>query len=75
MAKKQGTPEEIMARMQKPSLDGKLGVDTAIVNDGPVFDNVVPDEDVEQKGGEKAEQMALPDNNASPDEVFQIRRY
>ena len=75
MAKKQGTPEEIMANLQKPSLQGKSGVDTAIVNDGPVFDNVVPDEDVEQKGGVVAERMALPDEDAAEGEVFQIRRY
>ena len=75
MAKKQGTPEQIMADIQKPSLQGKAGVDTAIKNDGPVFDDVVPDEDVEQKGGEKAEQMAMPDSGATEGEVFQIRRY
>lgn len=40
----------------------RAGVDTAIVQqDGPVFDNVVPDEDVERKGGPSAEQMAMPD--------------
>ena len=76
MAKKQGTPEQIVANMQKPSLQGRAGVDVAIKNDGPVFDNVVPDEDVEQKGGKRAEEMALPDtDNASEGQVFQIRRY
>ena len=74
MSKKQGTPEQIMADLQKPSLEGQSGVDTAIVNDGPVFDNVVPDEDVEQKDGKKAEQMAMPDS-AAEDQIFQIRRY
>lgn len=75
ISKKQGTPEEIIADIQKPSLQGQPGVDTAIKNDGPVFDNVVPDEDVEQKGGAKAEQMAMPDGNADEGEVFKIRRY
>ena len=84
MEKKQGTPEQIIAGMQEettgghyasPATSGTRGVDTAIVADGPVFDNVVPDEDVEQKGGEKPEQMAMPDNKASENEVFQIRRY
>ncbi|MBR2864502.1 ATP-binding protein [Candidatus Saccharibacteria bacterium] len=54
------TPEQTLAQMQ-----GVSGVDTAIVKDGPVFDNVVPDEEVEQKGGESAEQMSLPDQKAS----------
>ncbi len=39
-----------------------------------VFQNVVPDEDVEQVGGKKAEEMAMPDqNNASEDQVFKVR--
>lgn len=75
ITKKQGTPEEIMADIQKPSLQGQPGIDSAIVSDGPVFDNVVPDEDVEQKGGMKAEQMAMPDGSADEGEVFKIRRY
>ncbi len=75
MAKKQGTPEQVIARMQEASIADRPGVNAAIVNDGPVFDNVVPDEDVEQKGGEKAEQMAMPDNGAAEGEVFQIRHY
>ena len=76
MAKKQGTPEQIIAKMQEGTGADTPGVNAAIVGDGPVFDNVVPDEDVEQKGGKKAEQMALPDNNgAAEGEVFQIKRY
>ena len=89
----QGTPEDIVARMQKEVATGhsassvqsistetsnvnKPGIDSAIVSDGPVFDNVVPDEDVEQKGGRKAEQMAMPDSDsATENEVFQIRHY
>ncbi len=55
--KNQGlTPEQVLVQMQ-----GKSGVDTAIVKDGPVFDNVVPDEEVEHEGGQSAEQMSLPD--------------
>ena len=93
MNKSQGTPEDIVARMQKEVATGhsassvqsistetsnvnKPGIDSAIVSDGPVFDNVVPDEDVEQKGGRKAEQMAMPDSDsATENEVFQIRHY
>ena len=33
----------------------------------PVFQNVVPDEDVEQRGGKKAEEMAMPDGGALDD--------
>lgn len=55
-----GTPEQIISQMQ-----GEAGIDTAIVKDGPVFDNVVPSEEVEQKGGQTAEQMSLPDNQAT----------
>ncbi|MBQ3470010.1 type IV secretory system conjugative DNA transfer family protein [Candidatus Saccharibacteria bacterium] len=64
------SPEEMVARMQ-----GEAGVDTAInKSDGPVFDNVVPDEDVEQAGGKKAEDMAMPDSDkAREEEVFKIR--
>lgn len=53
------TPEQMLSKMQ-----GEAGIDTAIVKDGPVFDNVVPSEEVEQKGGKSAEQMSLPDNQA-----------
>ena len=55
-----GTPEQIISQMQ-----GEAGIDTAIVKDGPVFDNVVPSEEVEQKGGQTAEQMSLPDSQAT----------
>ena len=56
-------------------MQGEAGIDVAIKqDDGPVFDNVVPDEDVEQVGGKKAEEMAMPDlDKASEDEVFKIR--
>lgn len=91
MAKKQGSPEQIISRMQseatgtvgapgaagssegnspapaKTQPNNVAGVDTAIVDDGPVFDNVVPDEDIEQKGGMKAEDVAM------PDQVLKIR--
>ncbi len=56
----------------------KAGIDTAIVQDGPVFDNVVPDESVEQKGGLSAEQMSMPDQatpgqKAEPGQILKIR--
>ncbi|MBQ3309655.1 ATP-binding protein [Candidatus Saccharibacteria bacterium] len=64
------SPERALSQMQ-----GEAGIDVAIKqDDGPVFDNVVPDEDVEQVGGKKAEEMAMPDlDKASEDEVFKIR--
>ena len=51
------SPEQTLMEMQ--------GVGKAIVDDGPVFDNVVPDESVEQAGGMSAEDMALPDGGAA----------
>ncbi len=53
------SPEQIISQMQS-----EAGISKAIVDDGPVFDNVVPNEEVEQKGGQSAEQMSLPDNQA-----------
>ncbi len=59
------SPEQALLEMQ--------GVGKAIVNDGPVFDNVVPDEDVEQAGGMSAEDMALPDGGADNASQGQVR--
>lgn len=60
------SPEQALAEMQ--------GVGKEIVNDGPVFDNVVPDEDVEQAGGMTAEQMALPDQDEAMSQAAGVER-
>ncbi|MBR2588817.1 ATP-binding protein [Candidatus Saccharibacteria bacterium] len=62
------------ATSQNLDKDMPKEIPTPTIDANPVFQNVVPDEDVEQKGGKKAEQMAMPDqDNASEGEVFKVR--
>ena len=80
--KKKGTLEATPSSV--PSISSNANSETTFSSDpakqenattaNAVFQNVVPDEDVEQVGGKKAEEMAMPDqNNASEDQVFKVR--
>lgn len=79
---KKGTLEATPSSV--PSISSNVNSETTFSSDpakqenattaNAVFQNVVPDEDVEQAGGKKAEEMAMPDqNNASEDQVFKVR--
>ena len=83
-APEQKIPEQKIPEQKTPEVQPahqpahQPGVNEAIVKDGPVFDDVVPDEDVEQKGGLAVEQMAMPDQkpdsqHAVEGQTFKIR--
>lgn len=66
-------PTQAQTPIAAQSSTDNVGITTQIKDDGAVFDDVVPDEEVEQAGGQSAEQMAEPDENLQHGQVIKLR--